>query len=158
MKVTQIEASSLAYMAHHDQLDLAGQPYIRHVTRVARKTEILAAAFYPIGPYPDDTYMQVAWLHDVIEDTFLDAEHLGLLGFAGEVTVAVSAMSRLPEERYYQDFIPRCCDNRIARWVKLADVRDHLEDRGDGFVLHGAQKSRYLKSEALLAEACGVTS
>ena len=50
------KAEDIARMAHAEQVDKAGQPYIGHIERVAARVT-------------SDEAKCVAWLHDVLEDS-----------------------------------------------------------------------------------------
>ena len=94
--------------------------------------------------------MDVAYLHDVVEDsswTLDDLERLG--GFGEEVIDAVDLLTRKPPYDY-SAYIDRICDsdNEIAIRVKLADIEDHLTwgDCGEGL------RKRYEKAKGKLEE------
>ncbi|OPZ85140.1 MAG: Bifunctional (p)ppGpp synthase/hydrolase SpoT [bacterium ADurb.Bin429] len=98
--------------AHAGQTDKAGEPYILHPLRVmlrmtTRETRLAAV------------------LHDVIEDTAYTADDLRALGCPEDVIQAVLALSRRPDEDYF-DFVRRAAAHPIARPVKLADLEDNM--------------------------------
>lgn len=93
-------------------------PYFTHPLRVA---ESLRKAGH------SETIQAVAYLHDVLEDTNVTAEHLDELGITEEVIAAVRAMTKKPGESY-SDYIKRVCENDLARIVKRFDVLDNLSD------------------------------
>jgi hypothetical protein len=102
-------AASVAASAHRDQTDKAGAPYFLHVQRVA---ELVVAA----GGSPEA--LQVAWLHDVVEDTDTTLQDLRDSGFSEPVVAAVDAITRRPRESpdaYYA----RVRADPLARFVKL---------------------------------------
>lgn len=113
------EAIRMAMACHGLQKDKAGKLYILHPLRVM-------ANFYT----EDDSYQIAAVLHDTVEDTSLTLE-LIKYHFGQEITDIVDALSRREEETYTQ-FIKRCVQNKKARAIKLADIKDNLNpERGD---------------------------
>lgn len=108
-------AIQLAAKAHEGQLDKAGQPYILHPLRV-----MLA-----LQPQGEDA-MIVGALHDVVEDTSVTIDDLTQFGFDETIVVAINALTKqLGESK--MDAAIRAAKNRIACYVKLADVRDNLD-------------------------------
>ncbi|NLL71756.1 MAG: GTP pyrophosphokinase [Epulopiscium sp.] len=107
------KAIRIATNAHQGQVDKAGEPYILHPLRVmlSRKTEIERIC---------------AVLHDVIEDTDITLEYLENTGFSDEILLALDALTRRGNETY-DEFINRILDNRIACYVKLADLSDNMD-------------------------------
>jgi (p)ppGpp synthase/HD superfamily hydrolase len=109
----EVRALYLARLAHSEQFDRDGHPHLDHVCRVA-----LAV---PRGPA-----RLVAWLHDVVEDSFVDLERLRAEGFPDDVVAAVDALSRRDGEGY-ADYMDRVvAAGEIAMVVKLADATDNL--------------------------------
>ncbi len=109
-------AIELAAMAHKDQADKAGNPYIAHPLRVALD-------FIRSG---DETRAIIAVLHDVIEDADVTADALLNEGFSNEIVDAIVALSRQDGESY-EAFLDRAASNDLARPVKIADLRDNLD-------------------------------
>lgn len=105
-------AEKLAITAHAGQLDKAGVEYWRHPMRVA---------FMVSG----DQERQVAWLHDVLEDTTYTADDLVRYGFSDDVIEAVELLTKHKGTRL-DDYYARIRENDLARTVKLADVADNL--------------------------------
>lgn len=123
------DAILLATQAHKGQKDLAGLPYITHPMR-------LMSMF--VLPTEDDERM-VAVLHDVVEDTEITLKKLTDLGYPAHIVQALDALSRrngaldcikrnVPLETYFE-YIERVALNSLALRVKLADLRDHLDER-----------------------------
>jgi (p)ppGpp synthase/HD superfamily hydrolase len=79
------DAIALARQAHEGQVDKSGAPYIGHPLRVMARVS-------------GDHQRMVAVLHDVVEDTWVTAEHLAEAGCPAEVIDAVIAISHLPGE------------------------------------------------------------
>lgn len=109
-------AIELAAMAHKDQADKAGNPYIAHPLRVALD-------FIRSG---DETRAIIAVLHDVIEDTDVMADDLLNEGFSNEIVDAILVLSRQDGENY-EAFLDRAASNELARPVKIADLRDNVD-------------------------------
>lgn len=105
-------AEALADYAHYGQLDKAGRPYIDHPRAVAAQMET-------------DEEKTVAYLHDVLEDTFVTADTLRNL-FGDTVAEAVIAMTHTQEESY-EAYVRRLGENPLARRVKLADLRHNMD-------------------------------
>lgn len=109
-------AKSIAKAAHAGQTDKAGEPYINHVSRVAKAVS-------------DDPLAEcVAWLHDVLED----CEGYDTVisdGFPFDVLVPLNIVTRWPwikgdvVEFYYASIR----GNPVALRVKLADIADNSD-------------------------------
>ena len=109
------KALMVAILVHADQRDKQGEPYLLHVVRVVEA----------VG----DDAKHVAALHDVLEDG---------KGWENDCTElldedeyqALSLLTRVPDEGYTA-YIANMADRperpfRIAREIKLADLRDNL--------------------------------
>lgn len=107
------KAYAVACMAHTNQVDKAGVPYIRHPMEVA-------------SAMPDETTVAAALLHDVLEDTKFTADDLLDLGVPGDVVDLVIVLTRRAGEPYF-DYICRIKGNEKARLVKLADLRHNSD-------------------------------
>ncbi|MGH8465706.1 MAG: hypothetical protein ACRER5_16305 [Pseudomonas sp.] len=107
----RLAALAIAHEAHKVQRDLAGQPYIEHIQRVAA-----AVADDPIAEV-------VAILHDVFED----ASHLRSAvqaQFPASVVHSIQLLTRDPSvaiEAYYAAIRT----DPVALRVKLADIADN---------------------------------
>lgn len=106
------KAAEIARIAHFGQKDKAGEDYIFHPTRVSKNL------------YGNECV--VALLHDVVEDSEFTLDDLTREGFSKEVTGAVKALSRRDEEPY-ETFIRRVGRNKLARAVKLFDLKDNMD-------------------------------
>lgn len=125
------ETIILAATAHRGQKDLAGLPYITHVMRVASSFVLPA----------EDDERTVSLLHDVVEDTEVTLKKLRDLGYYPAVVDAVDAISRRKGRfasglatgtewhESYSEYIERVALNPLATRVKLADLRDLLDER-----------------------------
>lgn len=117
-------AEQLARERHASQTDKAGAAYWTHPQRVSQ------------GCTSDEARI-AGWLHDLIEDTGTTAEELLTLGFPPDVVAAVQLDTRRVDESY-MDYIQRivdacdsqdpavACAGRIAREVKMSDLRDNM--------------------------------
>ena len=114
MKPFQSEkAYKIAKKAHLGQVDKAGEAYIKHPEKVASFVKT-------------DEEKAVAYLHDVIEDTELTLEDLNEYGFSKEVIEAVDIITKKRGEDY-QSYLNSVKNNKLARAVKLADLRHNSD-------------------------------
>lgn len=135
-------ADKLAERAHTGQVDKAGAPYIDHPRAVADMVR-------ECGP----TYVQVALLHDTVEDTDLTLDDLREVGFPTEVIDAVDALTRRDGETYAA-FVRRAAANRIGCVVKLADNMHNTSRLGNlDEPVRSALRRRYDKALNVLLEA-----
>ena len=111
-KMTKL-ALKICFEAHKDQLDKSGLPYVFHPFHLAEQMT-------------DEETTVVALLHDVIEDTDHTVEDLRKLGFSENVIRAVELMTHAPEVPY-MDYVANIKTNRIAKAVKLADLRHNSD-------------------------------
>lgn len=109
-----MKAMKLAYEAHHGQEDRSGVPYIFHPARVASN-------------FTKEPEACVAWLHDVIEDTHYTLEDIRLAGFGGVICDALQLLTH-KKSIPYMDYVKAIAANPIAKAVKLADLRDNMDD------------------------------
>lgn len=114
MKQSQSEkAYKIAKKAHLGQVDKAGEDYIKHPEKVASFVKT-------------DEEKAVAYLHDVIEDTELTLEDLYEYDFSKEVIEAVDIITKKRGEDY-QSYLNSVKNNKLARAVKLADLRHNSD-------------------------------
>ena len=114
MKQSQSEkAYKIAKKAHLGQVDKAGEDYIKHPEKVASFVKT-------------DEEKAVAYLHDVIEDTELTLENLYEYDFSKEVIEAVDIITKKKGEDY-QSYLNSVKKNKLARAVKLADLRHNSD-------------------------------
>lgn len=106
-------AVEIAAAYHAGQIDKLGKPYILHIMRVVLLCET-------------ENEMIVAALHDLLEDTRATEVDLLDYGFSREQVEAVVLLTRKPPYSY-AEYITRLSDNKLARKVKIADLRDHLQ-------------------------------
>lgn len=106
----------LASYVHKNQEDKVGEPYVLHPIRAMLQMET-------------EEEKIVAVLHDVIEDTEVTEEDLLRMGFSKNIVDAVCLLSiRIADGKKepYRDFIERIKPNELARNVKIADIKDNL--------------------------------
>ncbi|MBC7337968.1 MAG: GTP pyrophosphokinase [Clostridia bacterium] len=100
--------------AHRGQKDRAGAPYILHPLRVMLSSR-------------EPLEMIAGVLHDVVEDSGIALEQLRTAGYPADVIEALDALARRPGENY-GDYLARVKANPLALRVKLADLRDNLDE------------------------------
>lgn len=105
-------AIAIAAVAHQNQVDRAGAPYILHPIRMMLR-----------GQTPQEQI--VAILHDVIEDTDWTLEQLAAEGFPTEILAALDALTRRSDETY-EAFIDRVLTHPLATRVKRYDLEDNM--------------------------------
>jgi len=129
-------AIQIAVKAHRGQEYAPGEPYVLHPLRVMFRMRT-------------DAERMVAVLHDVVERTAWSLKDLRDEGFSRAVIQAVDHLTRREGEPY-DAFIGRIRPHPLARRVKLADLRDNLEQcRGPEPT--AKDRRRMAKYEAALA-------
>ena len=106
-------AIASACKVHAGQVDKSGQPYILHPLRLMFK-------------FQDEDERIVSVLHDVVEDGYVSFDELRGLGLSGSIIEAIDCLSKRPGE-CYEDFIRRLSSNKVAKRVKIEDIRDNLD-------------------------------
>ena len=129
LRRTVIDAETFARAAHEGQKDKADEPYIRHLTRVVDRSSAKLAGLP--GVFSSEVVcelLQIAWLHDVIENTPHGSDHLRGEGFSERVVQSVYALSNLTETPY-PDFIEGITRHASlqAILVKLSDNEDNAD-------------------------------
>ena len=104
-------AITIAVRGHEGFLDKQDKPYILHPLRVMMQMDTI-----------DE--MIVAVLHDVIEDTDITIEYLTDAGFDNYIIESIIDLTRLKDEDYFS-YIHRLAKNKLARKVKVADLKDN---------------------------------
>lgn len=107
------KAMVICYDAHMHQRDKSGMPYVFHPIHLAEQM-------------PDEATTIVALLHDVVEDSIYSLQDLRGMGFPGEVVEAIGLLTHT-DNSPYMEYIEELKDNRIARIVKLADLRHNSD-------------------------------
>jgi (p)ppGpp synthase/HD superfamily hydrolase len=110
-----IRSREIAIRAHAGQFRRTGDPYWFHLKEVARRVK------------GDDLAMEVAWLHDVLEDTDESPESLHQKGVSTKVIQTVQLLTR-KSSIPYDDYLLEISCNELARRVKIADMLHNLSD------------------------------
>jgi len=118
-------AAGIALGAHAGQTDKHGRPYIEHVDRVADAVAVAARDLFGDGETYDQL-VQVAYLHDVVEDTPVTLVNLTDCGFDPAVVKAVEAITH-PKHEKRHEYYARVAGNNLARYVKQFDVADNAD-------------------------------
>ena len=106
-------AIEIAVLAHKEQVDKAGKPYILHPLRLMFNMQ-------------NENEMIAAVLHDVVEDIDWTIEKLEADGFDEEVNTAVKLLTH-DKKVPYKKYIEAIKTNKIALKVKLADLEDNMD-------------------------------
>ncbi len=109
------KALDVAIASHTGHIDKSGQPYVKHVIRVA----------FCVEPNEPD-YIITGLLHDTVEDTDLTLEEV-YRDFGKTIGDAVDAISKREQESL-EDYIARVKRNKIANAVKFADIADNQSE------------------------------
>ena len=107
------KAIALASKVFESKTDKGGKPYILHCLRVMNSVD-----------QTDEELMQVAVMHDVVEDSDITIYDLAAMGFSERVTIAVKTLTH-DKNIPYDDYIKAIALNKDARVVKLADLTDN---------------------------------
>jgi hypothetical protein len=110
--MTLDKALRICVKAHRGQREGNGLPYALHPIRIMLRMRT-------------DEERIVALLHDVVEHTAWTLNDLRLEGFRGRIVRAVDHLTKRPGEAY-DDYIARLAPHRLARAVKIGDLRDNL--------------------------------
>lgn len=126
--------------AHAGQTDRLGAPYWLHCVRVM--------AGLPADA--DDEMRHAALLHDVLEDTGLEAWALvDGHGYSDRIVELVRALTRREHETYENYIVALRAQGIGAEIIKIADLRDNLSpERAAG--LTPELEARYRKALAVL--------
>jgi (p)ppGpp synthase/HD superfamily hydrolase len=130
-----LAAMRFAHLAHQGQTRFNGEPHYNHCLRVA----FMVSAYLPQSNISDvqavlvQFALQVAILHDVLEDSAYTADELIEAGFATDVVRMVEVLTRRPDEPY-ETYILRVVrsDDPVAMLVKWCDLCDNLADVIEG--------------------------
>jgi len=116
MTLPKCLAQTLAEAAHRNQFRRDGKtPYIKHPEAVANKFENGSLEW------------EIAWLHDVLENTYMNAQDLLDEGIDTIVVEAVKALTMHSGEEYIV-YLESVCKNQSAVRVKIADMICNLND------------------------------
>lgn len=106
-------AKAIATVAHSQQVDKSGKPFIDHPRRVADRVAGHSA-----------NVVAAAWLHDVLEDTELTREDLLTAGVEPQVVHFVELLTRT--EQSPEDYYEALRIGPQGAWhVKIADIADN---------------------------------
>lgn len=109
-------ANKIAKVAHKNQVDKAGEPYIEHPKAVQDMVN-------------GDRAKTVAILHDVIEDTDITLDKLYSLGIMDlHILDAIDCLTKRAEEDYYM-YLKRVKSNNLAVIVKRADIAHNMSEK-----------------------------
>lgn len=132
------QALRIAWDAHRGQVDKAGMPYVFHPLHLAEQ-------------FDDETRCCVALLHDVLEDSdYTDADLSAV--FPYEVMISLRLLTRQKGVNYF-DYIHALSENKVARDVKIADLKHNLDSRrfaGTGFTPSVSLETRYIQALEML--------
>lgn len=126
-------AFGIAVEAHSEQKRKAlKEPFIVHPMRIA----LTAARFARSCDLDTDEAVQIALLHDVIEDTEVTAEDLVLRGISKSVVHEVELLTQWwpddaePEVKaeYKPTYYKAIMDSNMATFIKILDRADNLYD------------------------------
>jgi len=128
-------AEKIAREAHKGQKrKFSGDPYIVHPQRVAKSLDT-------------DVERAIGWTHDVEEDSDFSIIDLLRRGLPQVVVGTVSILSR-GVNADYADYILRIRGNKLATKVKIADLKDNLQD-----LKKGSLRDKYELSLIILTES-----
>ena len=108
-------AISIAAQAHSTQTDKGGNAYILHPIRLMMRLRT-----------DDQELMQIAIMHDVIEDSTLTLAGLKEFGFSKRVLDALALLTHDKKDSY-QEYIKKIATNVDAIRVKLEDLKDNSD-------------------------------
>lgn len=111
------KAIALAADRHKDQFDKGGKPYILHVLKVLHYTKS-----------EDLEVLQIAVLHDIVEDTDITYADLREMGFSERVIAGIKALTKVKGQTH-DEYLAGILANRDAIVVKMADLRHNSDIR-----------------------------
>jgi len=132
------KAERIARKAHKKQKRRGGEPYIIHPEAIVENIINL-----DLDNRDEQYYMATAWLHDVIEDC--NISHLDLVDkdIPLDVIEAVGYLTKEKNEDYL-DYILKVKRNRMAREIKVLDIRHNIESLpNDGKEINKTRFQRY---------------
>jgi len=96
-------------------------PYYKHLEETSNFIEEMMI-------YNNDSeILQVAWLHDVVEDTNVTYDDLDEFGFSDKVVEGVRHITKEKGEKYF-DYIDKVKSDEYAHIVKIADTFCNLRN------------------------------
>jgi (p)ppGpp synthase/HD superfamily hydrolase len=132
-------AEGISRIGHRKQVDKNGHPYIQHIIRVV---DLCWLHRLQIGSLIYRA-TEVAWLHDLLEDTDITAQELLDIGIEPLVVDSVQMLTR-DKTITYAEYINRIdkSGDHVALFVKIQDLTDHLLNPG----LPETLRPRYLSA------------
>ena len=107
-------AKLIARLAHAGQTDLHGEDYFSgHISSVAEAVVL-----------PEEKV--VAYLHDTLEDTQVTYEDIKML-FGKETADSVQRLTHI-KGTPYKEYVQIIAEDPIARKVKLADLKNNMDE------------------------------
>lgn len=107
------KAINLMFEKHKDQKDKSGLPYVFHPFIVAESMS-------------NELSATVALLHDIVEDTDVEIDDLEKMNFPKEVIEALRFLTH-DKDMPYADYIKLVANNKIAREVKMSDLKHNMD-------------------------------
>ena len=113
-----------AEAAHKGQVDKAGEKYFLHPCTVAG---IFGTKFKHLFTR-DELFIGVcvSLLHDVLEDSEFTQKDMLEFGIPFEIVSRCEVITRGKDESY-MNFVRRCGDEKIVRYVKMADLLHNMD-------------------------------
>ena len=105
-------AYAISLVAHKGQKDKVGVDYFNHPLTVSSFLD-------------EEDEKVVGLLHDVVEDTLVTLDDLRLF-FSDEIVEAINLLTH-KEEDSYMDYLAKIKENKLAKAVKLADLRHNMD-------------------------------
>ena len=115
------KAERIARKAHKKQKRWGGEPYIIHPEAIVENIVNL-----DLDNRDEQYYMATAWLHDVIEDCNISPQDLVDKGIPLSVVESVMILTK-EENEDYLEYILKVKKNRMAREIKILDIRHNIE-------------------------------
>ncbi len=112
------KAIKVAEKVHSNVTDKLEKPYMAHVIDVSKRVSNLGG-----------NHEIVALLHDALEDAppnIYNEVKSEIKEFGSEIFNAVIAMTKTDKDDYFEDYLPRVKENKIATEVKIADASHNL--------------------------------
>lgn len=146
-------ANNIANIAHFDQTDKAGEPYMGHINRVKENVAELCDQ-YKESEAIERWAVLTALLHDVLEDSDYTIKDFNEHGIDPYVVDACSLMNHIKGMKYYE-YIIKLSKNKVSKYVKLADLMDNLNCfRLSSFTLKDAKRiKKYILAKEFLMNA-----
>lgn len=107
----------IATLAHADQFDKGGNPYILHPLRVMSYLKTT-----------DEELQCIAIGHDTVEDTTVTYKELRDAGMSERVIAGIAALTKVPGETY-EEYKEKVFANVDAMQVKMCDLRHNTDLR-----------------------------